>query len=77
MVMIQINGLTAYQVSLLDEMWACDSMEDFEEFLEALDPEDRAEALRLQRMILLAELDEVVARSPMKEAKIVLDKFRL
>jgi hypothetical protein len=75
--MIQINGLTQYQVSLLDEMWACDSMEDFEEFLEALDPEDRAEAMRLQRMILLAELDEVVARSPMKEAKELLDKFRL
>ena len=75
--MIEINGLTQYQVSLLDEMWACDSMEDFEEFLEALDPEDRAEALRLQRMVLLAELDEVVARSPMKEAKLVLDKFRL
>jgi hypothetical protein len=75
--MIQINGLTAYQVSLLDEMWACDSLEDFEEFMEALDPEDRAEALRLQRMILLAELDELVARSPMKEAKEVLDKFRL
>jgi hypothetical protein len=75
--MIQINGLTAYQVSLLDEMWACDTLEDFEEFMEALDPEDRAEALRLQRMILLAELDELVARSPMKEAKEVLDKFRL
>jgi hypothetical protein len=52
-------------------------MEDFEEFLEALDPEDRAEALRLQRMILLAELDEVVAKSPLKEANEVLDKFRL
>ena len=75
--MIQINGLTPYQVSLLDEMWACDSMEDFEEFLEALDPEDRAEALRLQRMILLAELDEVVAQMPLTEAKEVLDKFRL
>ena len=75
--MIQINGLTPYQVSLLDEMWACDTLEDFEEFLEALDPEDRAEALRLQRMILLAELDEVVAKDPLKEAKIVLDKFRL
>jgi len=75
--MIEINGLTPYQVSLLDEMWACDSMEDFEEFLEALDPKDRAEALRLQRMILLAELDEVVAKDPLKEAKIVLDRFRL
>lgn len=75
--MIQINGLTPYQVSLLDEMWACDSMEDFEEFLEALDPEDRAEALRLQRMILLAELDEVVAKMPLTEANKVLAQFRL
>ena len=75
--MIEINGLTPYQVSLLDEMWACDTWQDFEEFMEALDPEDRAEALRLQRMILLAELDEVVAQMPLKEAKIVLDRFRL
>ena len=75
--MIQINGLTVYQVSLLDEMWACDSMEDFEEFMEALDPEDHAEALRLQRMILLAELDDVVAQMPLTEANAVLDKFRL
>jgi hypothetical protein len=75
--MIQINGLTQYQVSLLDEMWACDTLEDFEEFMEALDPEDRGEALRLQRMILLAELDEIVAKDPLKEAKELLDKFRL
>jgi hypothetical protein len=75
--MIQINGLTQYQVSLLDEMWACDSMEEFEEFMETLDPADRKEAMRLQRMILLAELDEVVAKDPLKEAKELLDKFRL
>jgi hypothetical protein len=75
--MIEINGLTAYQVALLDEMWACDTWQDFEEFMEALDPEDRVEALKLQRMILLAELDEVVAKDPLKEAKLVLDKFRL
>jgi hypothetical protein len=75
--MIQINGLTVYQVALLDEMWACDTWQDFEEFMEALDPEDRGEALRLQRMILLAELDEVVAKDPLKEAKEVLDRFRL
>jgi hypothetical protein len=75
--MIEINGLTAYQVTLLDEMWACDTMEEFEEFLETLDPEDRAEALRLQRMILLAEMDNVVAEMPLTEANSVLDKFRL
>jgi hypothetical protein len=75
--MIQINGLTVYQVVLLDEMWACATWEDFEEFMEALDPEDRVEAGRLQRMILLAELDNIVAKDPLKEAKQVLDKFRL
>jgi hypothetical protein len=75
--MISINGLTAHQVSILDEMWACDTLEDFEEFLEALDPEDRAQALRLQRMVLLAELDDVVAKMPLTEANKVLDKFRL
>ena len=75
--MIQINGLTAYQVSLLDEMWACDTWQDFEEFLEALDPEDRAQALKLQRMILLAELDDVVAKMPLTEANEILDKFSL
>ena len=75
--MIQINGLTAHQVAILDEMWACDTFQEFEEFLEACDPQDRAEALRLQRMILLAELDEVVAQMPLTEAENVLAQFRL
>jgi hypothetical protein len=75
--MITINGLTPHQVALLDEMWACDTWQEFEEFMEALDPEDRREALKLQRMILLAELDNVVAEMPLTEARQVLDKFRL
>jgi hypothetical protein len=75
--MITINGLTEHQVALLDEMWACESMEDFDEFLETLDPADRAEAMRLQRMILLAELDNIVAEMPLTEANKVLDKFRI
>jgi hypothetical protein len=64
-------------VALLDEMWACDTMEDFDEFLETLDPADCAEAMRLQRMILLAEMDELVAKMPLIEANLVLDKFRI
>ncbi len=75
--MISINGLTPYQVALLDEMWACDTWQEFEEFLEALDSDDRMEALNLQRMILLAELDNVVAEMPLTEANAVLSKFRL
>ncbi len=75
--MITINGLSEHQVALLDEMWACESMEDFDEVLETLDPADRAEAMRLQRMILLAELDNIVAEMPLTEANKVLDKFRI
>ena len=75
--MIQINGLTDTQVALLDEMWACDSMEELDEFLETLDPSDRLQAIRLQRLVLLAELDEHVAQMPLTEANQVLNKFRL
>jgi hypothetical protein len=53
-----IKGLTANQVALLDEMWACDSFEEFETFMECLDAEDRAEAERLQRLLLVEMLDE-------------------
>jgi hypothetical protein len=33
--------------------------------------------MRLQRMILLAELDNIVAEMPLTEANKVLDKFRI
>jgi hypothetical protein len=75
--MISINGLTPDQVALLDEMWACDTMEDFDEFLETLEPSEQAEAMRLQRMVLLAEMDNLVAQMPLTEANSVLDRFRL
>jgi hypothetical protein len=75
--MIQINGLTDTQVALLDEMWACDSMEELNGFLETLDPSDRLQAIRLQYLVLLAELDEHVAKMPLDEAHKVLDRFRL
>lgn len=52
-------------------------MEDFNEFLETLEPRERVEAMRLQRLVLLAELDNVIAEIPLTEVNEVLDKFRL
>ena len=75
--MIEINGLTARQVILLDEMWACDTFEEFEAYLEQQTEADKAECMRLQRVLLLAELDEQLANEPPVEAIKVLDKFRL
>ena len=59
---MEIHGLTETQMALLDEMWACDTLAEFEEFLECLDPCERAEALRLQRLVLLEALDEEIAK---------------
>lgn len=53
-----IKNLTENQVALLDEMWACDTYEEYENFLECLDPADRAEAESLQRLLLIETLDE-------------------
>lgn len=56
-----IKNLTPNQVALLDEMWACDTLEEYENFLGCLDPLDRAEAEMLQRLLLIEMLDEDMA----------------
>lgn len=56
--MISINGLTKAQVALLDEMWACETFQEFEDFLETLDPAEREEAIRLQYLVCLEGLDD-------------------
>jgi hypothetical protein len=52
-------------------------MEELDEFLETLHPSDRLQAIQLQRLVLLAELDNHVAQMPLTEANAVLDRFRL
>lgn len=75
--MPQIKGLTAHQVALLDEMWACDTFEEFELFLECLDPEDRAEAEKLQRLLLVEMLDDdMMLMTEFPEANAVIDSIR-
>jgi vacuolar-type H+-ATPase subunit C/Vma6 len=72
---MEISGLTPNQVAMLDEMWACDSLEEFEEFLSTLDPAERLEALSLQRLVLLEALDEHVAKMPQypDAARVIVD----
>ncbi len=73
-----INGLTSTQVALLDEMWACDTYEEYEEFMTNLSAEDRKEARRLERLLLIETLDEDMAsQSEYPEANMVIDRFRL
>jgi hypothetical protein len=75
---MQINNLTPYQVELLDAMWACDTLGDYEAFYATLDDEDQLLADDLQRLVLLEALDEdMAAETEFPEAKKLLDQFRI
>jgi len=75
---MQIQGLTEEQVEMLDFMWSLDSLEEFEEWKAGLDRRERLLADTLQRMVLMATLDDVledVTKFP--EAKQLLRQFQL
>lgn len=71
-----IRNLTPEQVALLDEMWACETYEEYEMFLECLTDEDRVQAEALQRLLLIEMLDEDMEfQTQFPEAKSVLDRI--
>lgn len=71
-----INNLTPEQVALLDEMWACETYEEYTMFLDCLTDEDRTEAENLQRLLLIEVLDEEMqSQTQFPEAKAVLDSI--
>ena len=71
-----LSNLTQHQVALLDDRWACDTLQEFEEFLETLDSEDRAEADRLQRLLLVEMLDEEMqGQNEFPEARRVIQQI--
>jgi hypothetical protein len=73
--MIQIENLTPYQVEMLDHMWSLETYEEYQEWLDLLDKDDRILAESLAQMVILAEMDELVGTC--KEANDVLKKFAL
>jgi uncharacterized protein YukE len=75
--MIEINNLTPYQVEMLDHMWSLDSMEEYLDWFNLLDKEDQNLAEALQKMIILATIDEMIEETNYNEAKDVLKKFAL
>jgi len=71
--MIHLDNLTPEQVDLLEVMWSLDSYEDFQNFLLSLNEEDRKMADSLAKLIILAEMDDLVGECV--EAKEVLKRF--
>jgi len=73
---IRIENLTQDQVDMLDVMWALDSEEDYLNWYELLDQEDKEQADLLMRLILLEELENILGNQ-YAEANAVLKQFRL
>jgi hypothetical protein len=72
---IRIENLTEYQVEMLDHMWSLDTFEEYSEWLDLLDDDDRKLAESLQQMIIMEEMEPMLVNCI--EAKEVLSKFAL
>ena len=72
---ITINGITKRQKRMLNIMWNLDSEEDYFEWYNSLDEELQKEAELLQRLVIMAELDNEVRDTT--DAKELLKKFAL
>jgi hypothetical protein len=72
---ITIHGVTKRQKRMLNIMWNLDSEEDYFEWYNSLDENLQKEAELLQRMIIMAELDNEVLDTT--DAKELLKKFAL
>lgn len=75
---MRIEGLNEEQVEMLDFMWSLDSMEEFEEWKASLDAREARMADTLQRMVLMAALDDdLETEKSYPDAKQLLKQFQL
>lgn len=58
--MININGLTQEQVDMLDIIWAFDTKEEYNDWMENLDIEEYNMCRGLMELLTLAILDEAL-----------------
>ena len=73
--MLYIEGLTQYQLEMLEHMWSLKTNEEFEDWLSLLCEEDYIMAKGLAQLVAYECLDEICARkhyNSYKEAKEVL-----
>ena len=74
---MRIEGLTEHQVELLDTMWAIEEFTELEEWMATLCRADRMEAESLQRLVVLEQFEELLAKDGYPDANRVIDQFRL
>lgn len=76
---IQIENLTPAQVEMCDLMWSFETAEEYVEWYQLLDAEDKAQADVLQRLIILESMEEMLTEVSGQYAEVrrYLKKFML
>lgn len=73
---MQIEGLTAEQVKLLDAMWEIDTRDDLNKWFSTLTEHTRREAIVLLELVELAAIDEEVdADQDLSISKLMLNSI--
>lgn len=57
---MRIDGLTEHQVKILDELWACDTVEEMQIYMQSKSEKELQEIVNLREMIILAHVDEEI-----------------
>lgn len=75
---MNIQCVNQRQQELLNEIWACDTEDDINELVEAVEPEYRSEVLLLAECVFLAHLDDLVhSETDCAEARAELAALRM
>lgn len=71
-----LTGLTPTQVKLCDSLWACDSLDDVEEFISEL-PDGLKEQAKALQMLMLIEMcdEEIQTDKHCAQATQILERF--
>ena len=76
---IQIENLTPEQVEMCDLMWSFESAEEYIEWYQLLDDQDKRQADLLQRLILIETMEEMLneVANQYTDVRAYLKKFML
>jgi len=76
---IQIENLTPEQVEMCDLMWSFESAEEYIEWYQLLDDQDKRQADLLQRLILIETMEEMLneVTNQYVDVRAYLKKFML
>ena len=76
---IQIENLTAEQVEMCDIMWSFETAEEYIEWYDLLDDDDKRQAEVLQHLIIQESMEEMLSEISNQYADIrdYLKKFQL